>query len=343
MRRGIARVVSAGFFMLAAILVVAGCNQNTESSVSAQKGKSEQSSGENLIKIGITQIVEHPALDSIRQGIVDQLAKEGFEDGKTIQLDYANAQGDINNVTTIAQQMTADKKDMIIPITTQSTQAVLKQANGIPIVFAGVTDPVAAKIVPALDKPGEHITGMVDVAPMDKEVDLITKFIPNVKKIGIIYNTGEINAGVQVKMIEEAAKAKNIIVEKAGISSSNEMKDGAESIVHKVDAILVPKDNMVVSSFEALLQVAQTAKVPIFASDSDTVKRGAVATYGIDYYKTGQQTGKIAVRVLKGEKPSAIPVQVAQDVELVINNKSVAAFNLEIPASIKQEARIIHE
>jgi putative ABC transport system substrate-binding protein len=335
MRR--AQVIMA---LLAAMLfVLAGCGQETKEATVQQKA--EQASPNKKVKVGITQIVEHPALDSIRKGIIDQLADEGFKDGTTMQLEYLNAQGDMNNVATIAQQMAADKKDIIIPITTPSAQAVAKQAKGIPVVFSAVTDPVAAKIVPALDKPAENVTGTSDVSPMDKQVELVKEFLPSLKKLGVIYNTGEVNAQVQVDMIEKAAKALGISVEKAGISNSNEVKQRTESIVGKVDAILIPVDNTVVSSFEALLTAAKQSKVPVFASDSDTVKRGAVATYGIDYYKLGRQTGVMAARVLKGEKPGSMPVETLKDVQLVVNENAAKAFGLSVPDKLKAGAQVV--
>lgn len=319
-----------------ALFALAGCSQETKQESVQQK--TEQASPDKKVKVGVTQIVEHPALDSIRKGIIDQLADEGFKDGQTMQLEYLNAQNDMNNVMTIAQQLAADKKDIIIPITTPSAQAVAQQAKGIPVVFSAVTDPVAAKIVRALDKPGKYITGTSDVSPMDKQVQLVKEFVPSLTKLGVIYNTGEVNAEVQVGMIEKAAQALGVKVEKAGVSNSNEVKQRAESIVGKVDAILIPVDNTVVSSFEALLTVAKASKIPVFASDSDTVKRGAVATYGIDYYKLGRQTGVMAARVLKGEKPDTMPVETLKDVQLVMNEAAVKDFGLSVPDKLKAEA-----
>lgn len=321
------------------MLALAGCGQNAKQE--AAQPKAGQASPDKKVKVGITQIVEHPALDSIRKGIVDQLADEGFKDKETMELEYLNAQNDMNNVATIAQQMVADKKDIIIPITTPSAQAVAQKAKDIPVVFSAVTDPVAAKIVPALEKPAEYVTGTSDVSPMDKQVQLVKEFVPSLKTLGVIYNTGEVNAEVQVGMIEEAAKALGIKVEKAGVSSSNEVKQRAESIVGKVDAILIPVDNMVVSSFEALLTVAKASKIPVFASDSDTVKRGAVATYGIDYYKLGRQTGVMAARVLKGEKPGSIPVETLKDVQLIVNEAAAKAAGLSVPDKLKADAEVI--
>ncbi|WCN38706.1 ABC transporter substrate-binding protein [Aneurinibacillus uraniidurans] len=309
-------------------MMMAGCGQGKQAA-------------NKQVKVGITQLAEHPALDSIRKGIVDQLAAEGYKDGSSMKLEYINAQNDMNNVAAIAGKMAADRKDIIIPITTPSAQAVVNQAKDTPVVFSAVTDPVAAKIVPSLNKPKANVTGTSDASPMDKQVELVNAFVPKLKNLGVIYTTGEVNSSVQVDMIENAAKAKGINVVRVGVTNSNEVKPGAESLAGKVDAILIPVDNNVVSSFESLLKAANAAKIPVFASDSDTVKRGAVATYGIDYYKLGKQTGVMAARVLRGEKPGDIPVETLKDVQLIVNTKAAQSFGLSIPEQLKKGAQIV--
>ncbi|WCK53514.1 ABC transporter substrate-binding protein [Aneurinibacillus sp. Ricciae_BoGa-3] len=339
------RVMATGIALSLLVMGAAGCSTaaGTAKDAASPAASNAQSSAktEKQVKVGVTQLVDHPALNSIRQGIVDELAAQGYKDKANMVLDYQNAQGDMSTVTTIAQQMATNKDDIIIPITTPSAQAVVNQAKGIPVVFSAVTDPVAAKLVPSLDKPSQYVTGTSDVSPMDKQVELIAQFLPKVKTIGVIYNTGEVNSGVQVSMVEKAAKAKGIAVQRIGITSSNEVKQGAEAAMNKVDTILVPVDNTVVSSFEALLTAAKASKKPLFASDSDTVKRGAIATYGIDYYKMGRQTGAMAVKVLKGAKPGSLPVETTKDTQLVINKKAVQSFGLKIPDALKSKAKFL--
>jgi putative ABC transport system substrate-binding protein len=174
---------------------------------------------------------------------------------------------------------------------------------------------------------------------MEKQLELIQKFIPNLKKLGVVYTTSEVNAEVQVKDLEETAKKKGIEVIKAGISSQNEVQVGAQSLAGKVEAILIPIDNTVVSAFEGVLGVAEKAKIPVFASDIDTVKRGAVATYGIDYYKMGKQTGEMAARILGGQKVADTPVEVSKETDLYINEKAAAAFGLQSSSELAKEAK----
>ncbi|GAB7386608.1 CD0873 family tyrosine ABC transporter substrate-binding lipoprotein [Bacillaceae bacterium] len=350
MRRAL-RLFSAVILAIS-VLVTAGCGQNAAGTkaggaVSPEAGTAgNEASGENTnqskekkFSIGITQIVEHPALDSIRQGVLQGLAEHGFKEGENLVVDYRNAQNDLNQATTIAQKFVSEQKDLIVAITTPSAQAAAESTKEIPIVFSAVTDPVAAGLVQAFDQPGENITGTSDRVPIEKQLELIQEFLPAAKTIGIIYHSGEVNANVQVEAAKEAAAEKGLKIEAAGITSSSEVQQGAASLVGKVDAILIPIDNTVVSAFEAVLKVAREAKIPVFASDIDTVKRGAVATYGIDQFQIGVKTGEIAARILRGESPKNIPVVGIKDVELTINLDAAQKFGLQVSDALKNKAK----
>ncbi|MBP1930489.1 ABC transporter substrate-binding protein [Ammoniphilus resinae] len=338
------RAIQTSLALLLTMFVGVGCSGVAEQQASTSQEATAQEQPvkqeeQKTITLGITQIVEHPALDSVRKGIVDALADKGFKDGENLNVDLQNAQGDMNNAISIAQKFTADQKDMIVAIATPTAQAAAKATKDIPIVFATVTDPVAAGLVEALDKPGDNITGTSDQLPMAMQVDLIKKFIPGVKKIGVIYSSSEVNSEVQVKDIEASAKERNIGVEKVGITKASEVQSGAEALAGKVDAILIPVDNTVVSAMEGVVTTALKAKLPVFASDTDSVKRGAVATYGIDYYKMGYQTGEMAARILKGEATTANPVEVTKDADLTINLDSAKAFGLQVSDELKKSAK----
>lgn len=340
MRRVFAAVVVP---IVAIALLLSACGQS-EPDQSAQPA---QPNDDQMVKLGITQIVEHPALDQVRKGIVDALAANGYQEGKGLSIDWKSAQGSFDTAMSIAQKYVGDKQDMIVAISTPSAQAAVQatsqEGKQIPVVFAAVTDPLAAGLVSSAEKPGGHVTGTSDQVPMDKQVELIKKFIPDIKKLGVIYNSGEVNAGVQVDMIAQITNSMGIEMVKAGITNGSEVQQGTQSLVGKVDAILIPIDNTVVSAFEGVLAVAQEAGIPVFASDSDTVKRGAVATYGIDYYKMGYQTGEMAARILKGKDPGSLPVEVSKEVALVVNKKALEAFGLDLSEELKAEAAEIIE
>ncbi|AYK05721.1 ABC transporter substrate-binding protein [Brevibacillus sp. 7WMA2] len=300
-----------------------------------------QDTSEKQVKIGVSQFVQHPALDSIYQGIKDGLKDKGFEEGKNLEVDYQNANGELNNTITIAQKFASDKKDVAVAIATPSAQSLAKAIEDVPVVFTTVTDPVSAGLVPSLDKPDKNVTGTSDKLSMEVQLQLVQKFIPTIKKIGVIYTTSEVNAEVQVKDLQAAGQKMGIEVVPAGISSQNEVQMGAQSLLGKVEAIFIPIDNTVVASIEGVLGVAEKAKVPVFASDMDTVKRGAVATYGIDYYKMGKQTGEMVARILNGQSVANTPVEVGKDTELVINEKAAQKFGLTISDDLRKEAKEI--
>ncbi|QDX91453.1 ABC transporter substrate-binding protein [Brevibacillus laterosporus] len=300
-----------------------------------------QSAQDKNVKIGVSQFVQHPALDSIYQGIKDGLKDRGFEEGKNLEVDYQNANGELNNSITIAQKFASDKKDVAVAIATPSAQALAKAIEDVPVVFTTVTDPISAGLVSSLDKPDKNVTGTSDKLSMEAQLKLVQRFIPSIKKIGVIYTTAEVNAEVQVKDLQAAGQKMGIEVVPAGISSQNEVQMGAQSLVGKVEAIFIPIDNTVVASIEGVLSVAEKAKVPVFASDMDTVKRGAVATYGIDYYKMGKQTGEMVARILSGQSVADTPVEIGKDTELVINEKAAQTFGLTISDDLRKEAKEI--
>ena len=335
LKKGLAAVLLA-----ASLVSLAACGSQSNSgsgSASAQQPATGESD-DDVIRLGLTQFVEHPALDSVRKGILDGLADAGFTEGENLEVDYQNAHAEIANTVSIAQKFAGDKKDLVVAIATPSAQAVAKAITDVPIVFSTVTDPGSAQLVENLEKPGKNVTGTSDKVSMAQQLELIQQFVPDLKRLGVIYTTSEVNAEVQVKELEEAAKAKGIELIKSGISNSSEVQVGAQVILDKVQAILIPVDNTVVSSVEGVLIAAQKAKVPVFASDADTVKRGAVATHGINYYEMGVQTAQMAARILNGENPAEMPVEVTKKTDLIINETAAATFGLTIPDELKQSA-----
>ncbi len=331
------RKVIGAVLSLSVIAMLAGCGG--EAPAPTTNAAAPVATETKTVKLGLTQFVEHPALDSVRKGILDGLAEKGYQEGKNLQVDYQNAHGDMNNTVTIAQKYAGDKNDMVVAIATPSAQAVAKTIADAPVIFSTVTDPVSAQLVSSMEKPDKNITGTSDKVSMEQQLELIQKFLPNLKKLGVIYTTSEVNSGVQVTELEEAAKKKGIEVVRSGVTNLSEVQLGAGALVGKAEAIFIPIDNTVVSAFEAVLGVAEQGKIPVFASDLDTVKRGAVATYGIDYYKMGKQTGEMAARVLDGKAVAETPVEVSKETDLYINEKAAQTFGLTINEELKKSAK----
>ncbi len=288
--------------------------------------------------IGISQFVEHPALDAVRNGFIDYLKENGYVEGENVTYDINLAQADFGTAAQIAEKLVGMKPDLVLTIATPSSQAMVKATAEIPIVFSAVTDPVGAGLVSSLSGGGKNVTGTSDLSPVDKQLELIKKIVPNIKKLGFIYNAGESNSLTSLKQAKEAAAKLNIEIVEATVTNSSEVLMAAQSLVGKVDAIHVPTDNTVVSAFEAITKVCIDNKIPLFAADVDSVPRGAVAALAIDYYRLGQQTGRMAIEILKGKKPGDMPVETLEDLLLYVNLDSAKKMGVTIPADVLDKA-----
>lgn len=295
------------------------------------------------ISVMVTAIVEHPALDAARDGVRDGLATEGFKDGDNIKFVYQSAQGQPATATQIAKQFVGDNATVIVPISTPSAQAVVSATREIPIVFTAVTDPVAAQLVSSLTKPGGNVTGISDMSPMADHVALIREITPNVKTLGVLFNPGEANSVSLVERLKEVAGPAGITVVEAAVTKSADVQAAARSLVGKVDAMYVPTDNTVVSALEAAISVADESDIPFYAGDTDSVKRGALASIGFNYYDVGVETGKVVARVLKGEKPGDIDVTFASGSDLYVNKGAAAKMGVTIPDAVLKRASTVIE
>ncbi|MEH7391524.1 ABC transporter substrate-binding protein [Bacillus sp. JJ1474] len=322
---------------LVGVALLSGCGSDK----TADEGNGSNNEAEKTYKIGISQFAEHPSLDAATEGFKKALEDEGFKDGDNVEFLIQNAQADMNNTLTIANNFVGDKVDLIFANATPSTVSALNATKDIPILFTSVTDPVGAGLVEALDKPGDNITGTTDNHPdgTAKTIHFITEEI-GAKNIGVIFNSGEQNSEVQADAVRELAEQKGAKVVEATVSTSAEVKQAAESLIGRVDAIYVPTDNTVVSALESVISVANEKKVPLFVGELDSMKRGAVAASGFNYFDLGYQTGKMAVEILKGnKKASELPVELPSSLKLVINKKAAEEQGVEI----KQEWEKIGE
>ncbi len=290
--------------------------------------------------VKITAIVEHPALDACRKGALDELAAEGFVEGKNISVEFQSAQGDVGTAGQIAKKFVGDNPAVIVAIATPSAQAAVAAAHGeIPVVFSAVSDPVAAKLVTDMAHPGANVTGVTDRLPLEKHLALIEEVKPGVKNLGVLFNPGEANSVAEVNRLKGIAAAKGITVVEGAATDTNSVLTAARSLVGKVDAIYIPTDNTVVSALEAVVKVGIDSKLPVFAGDTGSVPRGAIAAAGFDYYDVGRQTGKIIARVLKGEKVGDIAVEGIDKTNLSVNPGSAAKMGVTIPQAVIARAK----
>jgi putative ABC transport system substrate-binding protein len=309
-------------FVLAGMLILAGCGSKETAGGTKKDGANKE------YKIGITQFAVHPSLDAATEGFKKALQDKGLK----VKYDEQNAQATMDNTKTIATNFVGDKVDLIFANATPSATAALKATKKIPIIFTSVTDPVGAGLVKAFDKPGENITGTTDNHPdaTKKTISFITDEV-KAKKIGVVYNSGEQNSVVQVKEVKKLAEQKGANLVEVSVSTSAEVKQATESLVGRVDAIYIPTDNTVVSALESVISVANSKKIPLFVGELDSMKRGAVAASGFNYFDIGYQSGLMAADILTGKKKaSEIPVELPKSLKLVINTKAAEAQGLKV-------------
>lgn len=291
------------------------------------------------VHIAVTQIVEHPALDAVRKGVKDVLAEAGYIEGKNLKWSFESAQGNAATAAQIAKKFAGDAPDVIVAIATPSAQTMVASTKSIPIVFSAVTDPVGAKLVKDPMKPGKNVTGVSDMTPIAAHMALVKRVVPNAKNVGVIFNPGEANSLTLIELIEAEAPKLGMGVVKAAAPRSGDVLAAARSLVGKVDAIYIPTDNTVVSAFEAVVKVGNEAGIPVLAGDTDSVKRGAVAAAGFNYYDVGRQTGEMVVNILKGAKAGDMAVETIAKTELYLNAKAAKAQGVSLPQDLLGEAK----
>jgi putative tryptophan/tyrosine transport system substrate-binding protein len=288
------------------------------------------------VRIGVTKIVSHAALDADEKGFKAGLESSGFKEGVHVVYDSQNAQGDPKKAESIARQFVADKVTLIHAISTPSAQAVVKATQKIPVVFSSITDPISAGIVPPQSKPGQktgtHVTGVSDLWPVFLQMQTYAQLVPHAKTWGTIYNPAEANSMMHIQAMREAATRLKLTLVEAKISNSSEVATAAQGLVGQVQAFTITSDNTTVANLEALVKVAEQHKVPLFAGDVDSVHRGAIAAFGMDYFLVGYAAGKKAALILKGVKPGDIPWGPMEKFSLVINTKAAQAQGVTLSA-----------
>lgn len=296
--------------------------------------------------IGVIKIVSHAALDADEKGFEAAMAGAGFKEGVNVIYDRQNAQGDPAKAAQIAQKFVDQKVDLVHSIATPTTQAVVKLTKNIPVVFSSITDPVNAGIVAKNSAPGSktgtNVTGVSDMWPVYLQMELYTKIVPKAKKWGTIYNPAESNSVIHIKAMREAAKKLGIELVESTIANSKEVARAASFLAGKVQAIVITSDNTAVTDFEAIVKVCNEKKIPLFAGDVDSVSRGAIAAYGLDYYLVGYTAGKKAALILKGMKPGDIPWGPVEKFSLIINEKAAKVQGVTIaPDLLKKAGKVI--
>lgn len=290
-------------------------------------------------KIGVLTLMHHPALDQIYKGFVDELAKEGYKDGKNVTIEYQNAQGDQSNLKTMATKLVNDHSTVLFGITTPASQALANATTKIPIVLGAVTDPKGAGLIKNDKKPGGNITGISNQAPVADQLRLVHQFMPNAKILGIIYTSSDPSAESEHKQFVAQAKKMGLNLKSYSIANSNDLDQVSQQMLSEVDAVIVPTDNTIAGAMQTLVKNADAANKPVFPAADTMVKDGGVATYSINQYKLGVAGAKVVVAILKGKaKPETTAIEYIRHGEPVLNLKQANKLGLKVPKAFEKAA-----
>jgi putative ABC transport system substrate-binding protein len=295
-----------------------------------------------VVRIGVAKIVSHAALDAVEKGFEAGLASAGYKEGLNVTYDRQNAQGDMARAEAIARQFRSDRVQLIHAIATPTAQAAVQQVTDIPLVFSAVTDPVAARLVPPGSAPGRktgtNVTGVSDQWPVQLQMETYARFVPRARTWGTIYNPAEVNSVAHVGAMRQAAARLGITLVEAHAASTEQVGPAAQSLVGRVQAIAITADNTSVNRFEAISAVCNRHRIALFAGDVDSVPRGAIAAYGMDYFLIGYAAGKKAALILKGARAGDIPWGLMEKFSLVINRRAAAMQGVDLTPELLAKA-----
>lgn len=327
--RTMKKVLAAGLTAVMAMSLMVGC------------GSKKDDSASKTYNLGIIQFAEHGSLDNCRKGFLKGLESEGIKEGKNLKITYKNSQADTATDNQIASNYASKKLDMICAIATPSAQSAYNAAMkaDIPVIYTAVTDPVAAELADKDGKPVGEVTGTSDKLPVEEQLKMIRKMLPDAKKIGIMYTTSEANSVSAIEEYKSLVKKYDFELVEKGITTTADVSLAADDLLSKVDCITNLTDNTVVASLPTILDKANEKKIPVFGSEIEQVKIGCLAAEGIDYIALGKQTGKMAAKVLKGEtKASEQNFETITEPGFYVNNKVAENLGITVPDNLANNA-----
>lgn len=330
-KRRMKKAIAVVLTMILATALLTGCGGGTQ----------DENQGNDMLKVGILQLMEHPSLNTIRESIVEGLAEEGYTEGENLEIDYKNGQNDMTNMKTIAQTFVSGGCDVIVAIATPAAQAVLSETTEIPIIFAAVTDPVDAGLVDDMNMPGGNVSGTSDEVSAEAIIELAKEITPGFKTIGALYSAGEDNSDSVIKGLTEYAHKNGYKLVESTVTNTSEVQQAAQYLADKADIVYSPIDNTIASAMAVATEVFNNAQVPFYVSADSMVQDGGLATYGIDYTVLGKETAKMVAEVLSGGDTAAMPVVKMSDMQVYVNTATAAALGIEITQTVLDKATVL--
>lgn len=315
------------------VFALSGCG--SDSTNTAQKADKK------VYKIGVTQIADHPSLDNCREGFIEGLKQNGFVDGDNVEIEFQSAKNDPSVAGQIASNFAQSGKDLVCGISTPSAQALYTACyeKGIPVIFNAISDPVAAKLAKSETEAMDGVTGVSDALPVEDQLKLIRTILPEAKKIGILYTTGEANSVSTLEKYKELAPNYGFEIVERGIGNQSELAQAADIVAKEADCISNMTDNTVVAALPVLLEKANAAQIPVFGSEEEQVANGCIASAGLDYFKLGVQAGEMAAKVLSGTKVSEISFETMKESSITVNKDAASKLGITIPEDVLKNAQ----
>ncbi len=322
-------------------MMLAGCGGSSpsDSSVATSEAAAPAASSDAKV-IAISQFAQHESLDDCKEGFLLGLKNGGYEEGKNLEIKEQNAQADPGIANQIANQFAGDKPDLACGIATISAQSLYNACSkaDVPVVFTAVSDPIAAGLANEDGTPVGAVTGTCDKLPLEAQVEMIRKLMPEAKKIGVLYSTSEVNSESHIKELEEICPKYDFELVAVGISTVQDIPAAADNILSKVDCLNNLTDNTVVNALDVVIEKANAKNIPIFGSEIDQLKKGCVASMSIDYVDLGRITGEMAAKILDGEDITKMNFETISHFEMVYNKEACDKFGITIPEDMEAKA-----
>lgn len=315
--------------------------RNSSSSKEDTKQSATDTKKDDLPVIGILQTTSHPSLDDIREGVIEGLKNNGYEDKKNVSIVVMNAQGDQSKMSTMADSLVEKKPKLLVGIATAACQSLANATSDIPIIMGAVADPVGSGLAESNEQPGKNITGVINQAPIEKQLALLQEILPEAKTIGLLYSSGEDNSKVEGDRAFDIATELGLTPKKFTVTNSSDIAQTVATMCQEVDAIYLPTDNTIASAMETVVNEANKYDMPIIPTVDIMVKQGGLATVGINQFQLGEEAGKIGADVLNGANPATTPNYVMKDGEVLVNEVQANKLGISIPQSVLDKAKIV--
>ena len=289
------------------------------------------SNGDKVYKIGLCQLVQHEALDAATKGFQDVLTEKL---GDKVEFDLQNASGDSATCATIVNQFVSSNVDLIFANATPALQAAVTTTPTIPIVGTSITDyATALDIAGWTGVTGMNVTGTSDLSPLADQAAMFKELLPDAKKIGLLYCSGEANSKYQVNIVAEELTKLGYECKEYSFSDSNDVAAVTTAACNEMDALYIPTDNTAASNASLIDSIAAPKNIPIITGEAGICEGCGIATLSISYEELGRITGEMAYEILvNGADPAEMEIKFAAAPQKMVMSARAAALGITVPA-----------